>query len=107
MEEFSIIKNHSIIGENILKPVLLFENETRTIRHHHERWDGQGYPDGLTGNAIPLNSRILAVIDSFDAMTNNRPYRKALKLDKALNELTQNSGLQFDKKVVDTFLKIL
>jgi putative nucleotidyltransferase with HDIG domain len=105
--EFTIIKNHPLIGENILKPVLFFENEIKTIRHHHERWDGRGYPDGLAGQTIPLNARILAVVDSYDAMTNNRPYRKALSVHEAVSELKKNSGLQFDKIVVDTFLKIL
>ena len=106
-EEFSVIKNHSVIGEQILKPVLLFEKEIKTIRHHHERWDGKGYPDGLAGEAIPLTARILTVVDSFDAMTNNRPYRKALSIEEAVEEMKINSGSQFDKRIVDSFLSIL
>ena len=107
LEEFTVIKNHPLIGETILKPVLFFENEIKAIRHHHERWDGKGYPDGLTGKEIPLNARILAVVDSYDAMTNNRPYREALTVDQAIVELKHNSGLQFDEILVDTFLQIL
>ena len=106
-EEFDIIKNHPLIGETILKPVLFFENEIKAIRHHHERWDGKGYPDGISGHDIPLNARILTVVDSFDAMTNNRPYRKALTLAEAIMELKCNRGIQFDEFLVDTFLEIL
>lgn len=106
-EELTIIRNHPVIGENILKPVLILEKEIKSIRYHHERWDGRGYPDGLCGQAIPLSARILAVVDSYDAMTNNRPYRKALSVDEAISELRRNSGLQFDEIVVDNFLKIL
>jgi response regulator RpfG family c-di-GMP phosphodiesterase len=106
-EEFTIIKNHPVLGENILKPVLLFGNEIKTVRHHHERWDGRGYPDGLCGEDIPLSARILSVVDSFDAMTNNRPYRKALSLAEAVDELQRNSHLQFDQIIVECFLEIL
>ena len=107
LEEFMIIRNHPLIGETILKPVLFFENEIKAVRHHHERWDGKGYPDGLAGEAIPLNARILSVVDSYDAMTNNRPYRTALTIDQAIEELRRNRGQQFDEKLVDTFLKLL
>lgn len=105
-EEFAIIKKHPETGEEIIKPVLLLDNERRIVRHHHERWDGRGYPDGLAGNDIPFAARILAVADSFDAMVNNRPYRKALSLDVALAELRANRGTQFDGQVVDAFLDI-
>ncbi|MFB3925589.1 MAG: HD domain-containing phosphohydrolase [Syntrophales bacterium] len=107
MDEFAVIKGHPITGENILKPVLLFENEIKAIRHHHERWDGKGYPDGLSGNEIPLNARILSVVDSFDAMTNNRPYRTAMSVKEAIAELERNREKQFDRIIVDVFLKIL
>ena len=103
-EEYTIIKDHSVIGENILKPVMLIDAERKTIRHHHERWDGKGYPEGLSGEDIPFLSRILSVADSFDAMTSNRPYRKALRIDDAIDELQRNRNIQFDKNVVNAFV---
>ena len=83
---------------------MLIDTERKIIRHHHERWDGKGYPDGLSGENIPFLSRILSVADSFDAMTSNRPYRKALRIDDAIGELQRNHELQFDKNVVNTFI---
>ena len=106
-EEYRIIKDHSTIGENILQSVALFEEERKVIRHHHERWDGRGYPDGLAGEEIPLLARILAVSDTFDAMTSDRPYRKGLKVTDAIEELRRNSGSQFDKEIVDIFISTL
>lgn len=105
-EEYEIIKQHPLTGENIIKPIMLLDRERLLIRHHHERWDGRGYPDGLTGEDIPFLSRILAVADSFDAMTNNRPYRKAMAVERAVEELRKNAGLQFDREVVHCFLTI-
>ncbi|MEN6465590.1 MAG: HD domain-containing phosphohydrolase [Syntrophaceae bacterium] len=105
-EEFAIIKKHPETGEAIIRPVLLLDNESHIIRHHHERWDGSGYPDGLAGNDIPLASRVLAVADSFDAMVNNRPYRTAMGVDMALYELRANRWTQFDGNIVDVFLDI-
>jgi response regulator RpfG family c-di-GMP phosphodiesterase len=106
-EEYDIIKTHPSIGEDILSHIKLFSSEKRIIRHHHERWDGRGYPDGISGENIPLLSRILAVADTFDAMTNDRPYRKGLTIDTAVNELNRNRNLQFDKTVVDAFISTL
>jgi len=103
-EEYEIIKKHSATGESILQSIALFEDERKIIRHHHERWDGKGYPDGLSGENIPFLSRILSVADSFDAMTTDRPYRKALKTDEAIGELKRNRNIQFDKNVVDAFI---
>ncbi|MBW2559670.1 MAG: HD-GYP domain-containing protein [Deltaproteobacteria bacterium] len=103
-EEYTIIKEHPTIGENILKAVALMDTERKIILHHHERWDGKGYPDGLSGKEIPLLSRILSVADSFDAMITNRPYREALTIDVAIDELKKNSSTQFDKDVVGTFI---
>jgi len=105
-EEYTIIKDHPVIGENILKPVMLIDAERKIIRHHHERWDGKGYPDGLSREDIPFLSRILSVADSFDAMTSNRPYRKALRIDDAIDELQRNRNTQFDKNVVDAFTRL-
>lgn len=106
-DEFDIIKKHPLIGENILKPLPILEAERSIIRHHHERWDGGGYPDGLQGSDIPLLSRMLAVADTFDAMTNNRPYRKAMEIDVAVAELRRNVNRQFDEQIVDCFIDII
>jgi len=106
-EEYNIIKEHPIIGENILKSITLFDREREIIRHHHERWDGRGYPDGLSGTDIPKLSRIISVADSFDAMTSDRPYRKGLKIEEATKELICNCNLQFDKDVVEAFMSTL
>lgn len=104
-EEFQEIKQHSIIGDNILKPIKFFPKERDMIRHHHERYDGRGYPDGLAGEDIPLTSRILTVADTYDAMTSTRPYRKALGHNIAIDEIRSCSGKQFDPKVVEAFLE--
>jgi putative nucleotidyltransferase with HDIG domain len=104
-EEFEEIKQHSVIGYNILKPIKFFPKERDLIRHHHERYDGRGYPDGLGGEDIPITSRILAVADTYDAMTSTRPYRKALEHQFAVEEIIRCSGKQFDPKVVEAFLE--
>jgi response regulator RpfG family c-di-GMP phosphodiesterase len=106
-EEFNIIRTHPDIGERILRPILLFDRERNIILHHHERWDGKGYPTGLDGEDIPRLSRILAVADAFDAMTNNRPYRSAMAVADAVVEIRKNSSTQFEPAVVDAFLNIL
>lgn len=106
-EEFDIIKNHPVIGENILKPLPILDTERLIIRHHHERWDGKGYPDGLCASDIPFLSRILTAVDSYDAMTNNRPYRRAMERDDALEELKRNIHHQFDEEIVNCFIRIL
>ena len=105
-EEFTIIKTHSDVGDRILKPLFLFDQERNIILHHHERWDGKGYPEGLSGTDIPFLARILAVADSFDAMTSNRPYRPAMEMSIAIEELKKNRNLQFDGNIVDAFLKL-
>ena len=104
-EEYEIIKKHSTIGANIISRVSFLKGAAEYVKHHHERWDGNGYPDKLKGNDIPLGSRILAVVDSFDAMMSERPYKKAMTLSEAFVELKKNSGAQFDAKVVEEFLK--
>jgi response regulator RpfG family c-di-GMP phosphodiesterase len=106
-EEFDVIKNHPGIGESILKPLPILDTERLIIRHHHERWDGKGYPDGLQGSDIPFLSRILTVVDSFDAMMNNRPYRKAMEREEAVCELRRNINRQFDEEIVNYFIKII
>ncbi|MBN1545642.1 MAG: response regulator [Syntrophaceae bacterium] len=106
-EEYTIIKNHPSIGETILQSIVIFENERNIILHHHERWDGRGYPDGLAGEDIPFLARILCVVDSYDAMTNTRPYRQAMRVEDAIVELLKNRGTQFDEKVVDCMVKLV
>jgi putative nucleotidyltransferase with HDIG domain len=106
-EEYETIKEHPVIGDEILSHIPLLDDERKIVRHHHERWDGKGYPDGLLGNEIPFLARITAVADSYDAMTSDRPYRKGLSLDNTIRELEKNRNTQFDPDVVDAFLEIL
>ena len=103
-EEFETMAQHTIIGERIISRIDYLLPIARIIRSAHERWDGAGYPDGLGGENIPLAARILLVCDAFDAMTTDRPYRRALPIETALNELKRNAGTQFDPRVVDVFL---
>ena len=105
--EFGVIKTHSEVGERILKPILLFDEERNIILHHHERWDGKGYPGGLSGTSIPFLSRILTVADAFDAMTNSRPYRPAMDVGIAVQELKKDVDSQFDREIVNAFLRLL
>ena len=102
--EFSMIRAHAANGFEILKAAPSFEALLPGIRHHHERYDGAGYPDGLAGNAIPLIARIISAADAYDAMTSNRPYRKALAEAKAREELRAGSGTQFDPQVTEALL---
>jgi putative nucleotidyltransferase with HDIG domain len=106
-EEFERIKTHPMIGVNIVTPLGLDEEELSVIRNHHERWDGKGYPDGISGNRIPRLARILAVADAFDAMNSNRAYRDALPFESCMKELRQNRGTQFDPEVLDATLPII
>jgi len=106
-EEFEHIKRHPVIGESIIKDMDLTEAERSIIRHHHERWDGSGYPDGIAGQEIPLLARIVAVADAFDAMTSDRPYRQAKNGSQAAEELSRCAGRQFDKEIVKAFLEML
>jgi len=103
-EEWQILRGHPEKGVEILKEVEFLAPALRSVRSHHERWNGKGYPDGLKGEEIPLVARIIAVADSFDAMTTNRPYRKGMSLEKAKEEIIRQSGQQFDPEVVNNFL---
>jgi putative nucleotidyltransferase with HDIG domain len=105
-DEYEVVKTHPVIGENILQPLGLMPLEKSIIRHHHERWDGKGYPDGLRGEEIPLLSRIIAVADAYDAMSQDRPYRKALQNKDTILELKRCVD-QFDSDVVEAFLEFL
>ncbi len=103
-EEYQHIKTHPEIGSHILEPIVENQDIISVVRHHHERYDGKGYPAGLSAQDIPLGSRIISVADSFDAMTSARPYRPALGIDIAIKELIGGKGAQFDPVVVDAFL---
>ncbi len=103
--ERSYIEKHPIMGAEIIKPIEKLKDLVPNILHHHERYDGNGYPLGLKGSEIPLIARIICVADSFDAMTSDRPYRKALPLDRALGEIRDFAGRQFDPEVSSVFLR--
>ncbi len=102
-DEFEIIKQHTVIGERICHPLRHGADVGPIVRGHHERWDGGGYPDGLAGEVIPLGSRIIAVADAFDAMTTDRPYRKALSPSEAWKTLWEGAGTQWDRTLVEAF----
>ncbi len=102
-EEYEIIKAHPVIGEEIVGHLGLMTQAKAIIRHHHERWDGHGYPDGLSGTDTPFLARILAVSDTYDAITSDRPYRKGHSPEEALEEIVRNSSTQFDPDVVKAF----
>ncbi len=104
-EEYRIIQAHPLIGEKIVEGVEFFRDKIPMIRHHHEHYDGNGYPDGLAGEQIPLEARIITVPDAFDAMTSIRPHRKARPLQEVLEELKKFRGTQFDPQILDYFLK--
>ncbi|MHB8966813.1 MAG: HD domain-containing phosphohydrolase [Thermoleophilia bacterium] len=106
-EEFTVIKKHPSLSERILRPVNFPFPVQSIVRHHHERFDGKGYPDTLYQEEIPLGARILFVADAFEAMTSDRPYRKALANQTAIDELVRNKGTQFDPRVVDAFIRII
>jgi len=105
-EEFEIMKRHSLIGEEICRPLRMAAQLTPAIRHHHEHWNGTGYPDGLQGRAIPISARIVAIADAFDAMTTDRPYRNALPLERARALLAEGRNVQWDGDFVDRFLTL-
>ncbi len=104
-EEYRIFAAHPVIGENILKTVDFFRPCLPIVRSHHEWYNGNGYPDGLSGDQIDPLVRIVSIADSFDAMTSNRPYRKALPVEVAIEELEKGKGVQFDPDFVDTFIE--
>ncbi len=106
-EEWDKIKTHSLIGENIVKPLAFLSQEGKIIRSHHECYDGSGYPDGLKGEEIPLSARIISVADSYDAMTSHRPYRKAKSPRKSLDEIVRLKGIKYDPRIVQSFKRCL
>jgi diguanylate cyclase (GGDEF)-like protein len=106
-DEFAIVRRHPEVGEQILAPVPLFAGVRRIVRHDHERWDGRGYPDGLRGSDIPIGARIVLVVDAYHAMRSDRPYRRAMPVAEAREQLRQHAGSQFDPRVVDALLSVL
>ncbi|MBU4304670.1 MAG: HD-GYP domain-containing protein [Candidatus Omnitrophica bacterium] len=106
-EEIKEMRLHSLAGAVILKPFPFLEKIVEIVRQHHERYDGQGYPDGIKGEKICMGARIMAVADSFDAMTSKRPYRQPMNMAAAIEELKNNSGTQFDPKVAEVFIRLL
>ena len=102
-DEYNEIKSHTLIGAQIVKDISFLEPVIPYVLEHHERFDGKGYPRGVAGENISIKGRLLAVADAFDAMTSDRPYRKALKPEDALNEILRNKGTQFDSEIVQAF----
>jgi len=106
-EEFNIIKQHPVWGHKTLMNSAKLNNLAELVLHHHERWDGRGYPDGLKGEEIPLVSRIICVADAWDAMTSKRSYRKPLSRNEALEEIIKNAGTQFDPTISQVFVCLM
>lgn len=106
-KEYAIIKTHPQMGTAILETLDFLSKERIIIRHHHERYDGNGYPDRLKGEEIPIGARIMALVDAFDAMKSERPYRRPLPDEEILSEIKKNAGAQFDPKVVEAFLSLV
>jgi putative nucleotidyltransferase with HDIG domain len=102
-DEWILIRKHPVIGANIIKPLGFMEREQFIVRHHHERMDGKGYPDGLQGAELDLLTRILMVVDSYDAMTSRRNYRRNMSMEEAVQELNDCAGTQFDEPCVSAF----
>lgn len=107
VEEWDVLRSHPVIGEDILRPVLLRPEMLSVVRGHHERFDGKGYPDHLSGDEIHIFAQILSVADAYDAMTSTRPYRVALGKEEAIEELKTNRSTQFNSKIADIFIDIL
>ena len=106
-DEYSEIKNHPTIGAHILSNATMFQDIIPIVKHHHERFDGKGYPSKLKGDEIPYLARITAIADTYDAMTSKRAYREPLSLDIVKEEFAKNAGTQFDPELIPVFLDIL
>jgi HD-GYP domain-containing protein (c-di-GMP phosphodiesterase class II) len=104
-EEFQTIQEHPLIGVKIVEGIDTFKDKITMIRHHHEHFDGNGYPDGLMGEAIPVEARIIAVADTFDSMTSGRLYRGRMTIEDVLFELEKDKGKKFDPHILDVFLQ--
>jgi len=106
-EEYAEVKKHPALGADIFSNIDSLKEVSEIIRHHHEWYNGRGYPDGLAGKKIPLGSRIISVVDAYQAMTSDRPYRRAFSKEKAIYELKRRAGSQFDPEIVRIFIRIL
>jgi putative two-component system response regulator len=106
-EEWRAMRQHPLIGERICEPLATASQFAPIVRHHHERWDGSGYPDGLRREMIPMGARIVGLVDSYDAMTHDRPYRPARDIASAMVELQRESGAQFDPALVALFIPLI
>jgi putative nucleotidyltransferase with HDIG domain len=107
VDEFAVVKQHPIVGEAILRPIGFLERELTLVRHHHEWYNGSGYPDGLAGDQIPLGARILQVADGIDAMISPRSYKPSRSIDEVMVELLRCRGTQFDPFFADTAVEWL
>lgn len=105
--EYAIVQRHPLISYAVAKTSGVGAEVCLAVRHHHERWDGSGYPDQLSGERIPLNSRIIAIADAFDAMTSDRPYRAAMPVQQAVEELEAGAGSQFDPELASVAIRLL
>jgi len=103
-EEWALMRKHTLIGQRVLEAAPALGQVAAVVRSTHERWDGEGYPDGLAGREIPLSSRVILICDAFNAMTEGRPYRAAISAEEALEELREGAGSQFDPQLVGTFV---
>ncbi len=104
VSEWKVMRRHPLMGAEIVAPIAFLSDTVGLIRHHHERFDGRGYPDGLRGDQIPLTARIFSVADAFDAMTTDRPYRGSVSVERALAEIRECAGSQFDPEVAEVFI---
>jgi HD-GYP domain-containing protein (c-di-GMP phosphodiesterase class II) len=105
-DEWAIMRTHPLLGAQILSPVKFLHRALPIVEAHHEKWDGSGYPRGLKFEEIPLGARIFALVDAFDAMTSDRPYRRALSFEQALEQISRSAGTQFDPEVVRGFVEL-
>jgi putative nucleotidyltransferase with HDIG domain len=106
LEEYLVMRRHARLGANLLSSIDTFKRVAEGVGAHHERWDGSGYPGGVSGDEIPLFGRILAVVDVFEALSSDRPYRRAMSRDESLEELRRGAGSQFDPHLVDTYVRL-
>jgi HD-GYP domain-containing protein (c-di-GMP phosphodiesterase class II) len=106
-DEWAIMRTHPLLGVNLVRPLALLGDAVEVIRSHHERWDGGGYPQGLRGEEIYLPARIFMLADSFDAMTTDRPYRRALPIHAALEEIEDHAGTQFDPELARAWIELV
>ncbi len=105
-EEWAVVKRHSDVGGRMIEPIEVLSGAVAVVRHHHERYDGTGYPDGLEGKEIPLAARIVAAVDAYDVMIRGRPYRQRRTQAEALEEISREAGLQFDTQVVEALILV-